>query len=65
MWNLSFADTEQVFKCDLVLLALGFLGPEKYVAAELGVKLTSRNNIHTDRAKYATSVPNVFSAGGE
>jgi glutamate synthase (NADPH/NADH) small chain len=49
-------------QCDLVLLALGFLGPETdSIVAELGLKLDQRGNIACDN--YATSVPGVFAAG--
>lgn len=48
---------------DLVLLALGFLGPEKNtVIRQLGVALTDRGNVKVDR-NYMTSVPGVFSCG--
>jgi glutamate synthase (NADPH/NADH) small chain len=49
--------------CDLVLLALGFLGPEpESVIAQLGLKLDQRSNIECD-ANYMSSVPGVFAAG--
>jgi glutamate synthase (NADPH/NADH) small chain len=48
---------------DLVLLAMGFLGPEPGgVVGELGVTLTERGNVWTD-AHWMTSVPGVFAAG--
>jgi glutamate synthase (NADPH/NADH) small chain len=48
--------------CDLVLLALGFLGPEpEGIIGELGLKLDARGNIATDN--YQSSVPGVFAAG--
>jgi glutamate synthase (NADPH/NADH) small chain len=48
---------------DLVLLAMGFLGPEPGgVVGELGVTLTERGNVWTD-AQWMTSVPGVFAAG--
>jgi glutamate synthase (NADPH/NADH) small chain len=48
--------------CDLVLLALGFLGPEpEGIITELGLKLDPRSNIATNN--YAASVPGVFAAG--
>ena len=48
--------------CDLVLLALGFLGPEpEGIISGLGLKLDARSNIATDN--YQSSVPNVFAAG--
>ena len=49
--------------CDLVLLALGFLGPERGGAIDdLGVKLDERGNVVADR-HYMTSVPGVFACG--
>jgi glutamate synthase (NADPH/NADH) small chain len=49
--------------CELVLLALGFLGPEKAGPIEqLGVKVTDRGNVWADEHKM-TSVPGVFTAG--
>jgi glutamate synthase (NADPH/NADH) small chain len=55
--------SEREWKADLVLLAMGFTGPEPdNIVAQLGVALDSRGNIRTDAA-YRTSVPGVFSAG--
>lgn len=55
--------TEFEVEADLVLLALGFLGPEKNtVLQELGVNLTDRGNVAVDK-NYQTSVPGVFSCG--
>ena len=55
--------TERELHADLVLLALGFVGPEKKAWIEqLGVELDLRGNIaRTDN--YATNVPGVFVAG--
>ncbi len=48
---------------DLVLLAMGFVGPEKVgLLGDLGVKLDGRGNVVTDQDKQ-TSVPGVFAAG--
>jgi glutamate synthase (NADPH/NADH) small chain len=47
---------------DLVLLALGFLGPEKGLLADLGVDLTERGNVRVGR-DYMASVPGVFACG--
>jgi glutamate synthase (NADPH/NADH) small chain len=48
---------------DLVLLAMGFLGPVKNgPIAQLGVKLDARGNVATDE-RYMSSVPGVFAAG--
>ncbi len=54
--------SERVIPADLVLLALGFVGPEKPMLKELGVKLDDRGNVWTDDARM-TSVPGVFAAG--
>jgi glutamate synthase (NADPH/NADH) small chain len=49
-------------ECELVLLALGFLGPEPDgIVGELGLKLDQRGNIACDN--YLSSVPGVFAAG--
>jgi glutamate synthase (NADPH) small chain len=54
--------TEFEIECELVLLALGFLGPEPDgIISELGLKLDPRSNIECQN--YATSVPGVFAAG--
>ncbi|HEX7407763.1 MAG TPA: glutamate synthase subunit beta [Candidatus Binatia bacterium] len=48
---------------DLVLLALGFLGPERNgMLADLGVQLNERGNVAVDKS-WMTSVPSVFSCG--
>jgi glutamate synthase (NADPH/NADH) small chain len=48
---------------DLLLLAMGFLGPEKPgMIEQLGVELTDRGNVRADENKM-TSVPGVFTAG--
>jgi glutamate synthase (NADPH/NADH) small chain len=54
--------TERQIKADLVLLALGFVGPEKTVPGQLGLKLDGRGNVWTDENKM-TSAPGVFAAG--
>jgi glutamate synthase (NADPH) small chain len=54
--------TEFELECDLVLLALGFLGPEPDgIIAELGLELDQRGNIACQN--YMSSVPGVFAAG--
>ncbi len=42
---------------------MGFLGPERYVAEQLGVELDRRSNYRAVHGKFATSVPGVFAAG--
>lgn len=56
-------DTEKVWDADLVLLAIGYTGPERAGVVEgLGVDLTKRGNVSSD-TRYMTSVPGVFAAG--
>jgi glutamate synthase (NADPH/NADH) small chain len=55
--------TTKVWPCQLVLLAMGFLGPEKKGAiADLGLELDPRGNVKCDE-DYMTSVEGVFAAG--
>jgi glutamate synthase (NADPH/NADH) small chain len=55
--------TEREIPAQLVLLAMGFLGPETNgVVKQLGVELDERSNIKRDKA-FMTSVPGVFAAG--
>jgi glutamate synthase (NADPH/NADH) small chain len=50
-------------ECDLVLLAMGFLGPERRGPVEaLGLRLTDRGNVWRDE-QWMTSVPGVFACG--
>jgi glutamate synthase (NADPH/NADH) small chain len=55
--------SEFELKADLVLLAMGFLGPERDgMLSQLGVKLTERGNVSRDE-RWMTNVPGVFTAG--
>jgi glutamate synthase (NADPH/NADH) small chain len=55
--------TEQLYPADLVLLAMGFTGPErKGMLEELGVELDAMGNVKAD-AEKRTSIPKVFTAG--
>jgi glutamate synthase (NADPH/NADH) small chain len=56
-------DSLHTLPADLVLLAMGFLGPEKPgMLEQMGVKLTERGNVWRDES-WMTSVPGVFTAG--
>jgi len=58
------AGTEFELKADLVLLAMGFLGPvQEGMLASLGIKLDGRGNVEANMMNYKTSIPKVFSAG--
>ena len=55
--------TEREIPAQLVLLAMGFVGPEKPgLVEQLGVKLDDRGNVRRDES-YAASVPGVYVAG--
>src|SRR5262249_44951371 len=55
--------TEFEIDADLVLLAMGFLGPEKNgMLDQLGVTMSERGNVATDPSKM-TSIPGIFAAG--
>ena len=57
------AGSEATMDADLVLIAAGFLGAQKYVADAFGVSLNERTNVATKPGKYSTDVNNVFVAG--
>ena len=60
----SVPGTEFDVEADLVLLAMGFIHPEKPgIVEQLGVELDGRGNIKVDAETFATSVPNVYAAG--
>lgn len=63
MMMVPIARTEQIVDVDIVLIAAGFLGTQKYVADAFGVELNQRTNVATDAGKYETNVENVFTAG--
>ena len=55
--------SERVFEADLVLLAMGFLGPENTVASQLGVEMDPRSNFKAEFGRYTTNVDGVFACG--
>ena len=55
--------SEQTIKCDLLIIAAGFVGAEDYIAQESKVELTQRGTVKTEPEQYQTSVPKVFTAG--
>jgi glutamate synthase (NADPH/NADH) small chain len=55
--------SEQRWPAQLVLLAMGFVGPEDTILGQLGVERDARSNVKAEYGKFATSVPGVFSAG--
>ncbi|KAI9792297.1 MAG: glutamate synthase [NADH] [Peltula sp. TS41687] len=62
-WDMKQLEgTEQFFPADIVLLSMGFLGPEDRVLGN-EVEKDARKNVKTPPGQYSTSVPGVFAAG--
>ena len=55
--------TEKTWKADLILLAMGFLGPEHYLNNNLDLELDERSNFKAEHNIHKTSHPKVFAAG--
>ena len=55
--------TEKVIPAQLVLLAMGFLGPDETILGSLAVERDERSNIKTSAGKFSTNLPGVFAAG--
>jgi glutamate synthase (NADPH/NADH) small chain len=55
--------SEQVRPANLVLLAMGFLGPEQPLLESLGLERDPRSNIKADYDRYATNISGIFAAG--
>ncbi|WP_416145491.1 glutamate synthase subunit beta [Planococcus koreensis] len=55
--------TEKVWKADLVLLAIGFSGPEQGLIQQLTVETTAKSTVKAEYGKYTTNVEGVFAAG--
>lgn len=55
--------TEKVVPAQLVLLAMGFLGPEQPLIDALGLEKDARSNVKAEHEQYTTSIPGVFAAG--
>jgi glutamate synthase (NADPH/NADH) small chain len=53
--------SEKTWPCELVLLALGFTGPEKTLSEQLGLEIDRRNNYNANN--YQTNKPHIFTAG--
>ena len=56
-------DSRRAWPAQLVLLAMGFLGPEKTLLDGLGVERDERSNVRAEYGRFATNLPGVFSAG--
>ncbi len=55
--------SEKVLPAQLVLLAMGFLGPEQPLLESLGIERDARSNAKADFEKYSTNIKGVFASG--
>ena len=63
-WAMSEVEgSEKEWPAQRIFLAMGFLGPEQYLAESLGLKTTDRSNYDAQHGKFDTSIPGVFAAG--
>lgn len=63
-WKMNEVEgSEETHECDMCILAMGFVGPEKEIIDQLKLGLDSRSNINTPEEKYNSSAAKVFAAG--
>ena len=55
--------TERSVPAQLILIAAGFLGSEKYVTDAFGVETDARTNVKTEQGRYASSQAKIYTAG--
>ena len=55
--------TEKLLPCQLLLIAVGFLGPQDYVPEAFGLTRTPCSTVQTAEGGYSTNIPGVFTAG--
>jgi glutamate synthase (NADPH/NADH) small chain len=64
--RLQFTDipgTEEVWPANMVLLAMGFRGPEDQLLDQMGVARDARSNVQAEHGKFQTSIEGIFAAG--
>jgi len=59
----EIAGSEKVHPADIILLAMGFMGPESPLLEQFGIEKDPRSNIKAEYDKFATSKPGIFAAG--
>lgn len=63
-WEMEEVEgSEKIVPAQLVLLAMGFVGPESYLAEALGVETDPRSNFEARHGEFTTNLPGVFAAG--
>jgi glutamate synthase (NADPH/NADH) small chain len=55
--------SERVLEAELVLLAMGFLGPENTIVEEFDLEQDARTNVKAEYGKFSTNIEKVFAAG--
>ena len=59
----EIAGSEKVLPADIVLIAMGFMGPEGGLVEQFGLEQDNRSNIAAQYDKFTTSKPGIFAAG--
>jgi glutamate synthase (NADPH/NADH) small chain len=63
-WTMSeVKGSEKEWPAQLILLSMGFLGPEQYLAEAIGLEVDPRSNFQAIHGKFATNIEGVFAAG--
>ena len=63
-WKMNEREgSEKSWKADLVLIAMGFIGPENYINKKIGIALDERGNYNADYGSHKTNVEKIFVAG--
>lgn len=55
--------SEKIWEADLVMLSMGFLGPEHYLSDDLSLDYDERSNYKAEYGKYKTSIDGIYAAG--
>lgn len=63
MMPVEIPGTEKIIKADIVLLALGFLGPEEKIIENLNIERTQRSNVKAEYGSFVTNNEKIFAAG--
>lgn len=59
----EISGTEKVWRADLVLICMGFLGPENTIINQLGLEVDARSNVKAEYGQFTTNIEKVFVAG--
>ena len=59
----EIADSLEFWEADLILLSMGFLGPEHYVSSKVSLEIDNRSNYKADYKDFKTNISKIFVAG--